>query len=475
MDRMGNRRDVTGGQAGGAIADSSCRTDNSLMGFPPRAMCRIVLWRGNARRSSKPTRCNGWAFRSGKNPLQHALVSLAAAVWVGLAVPAFGAGEADRAFEQAKLALEGNDYDEAIARLDQAVRLEPKQAKFLGFRGMAWLGKRAYDKGSADLKAAIGLHPDDAGIGYRASKEAKLSASALHHGEQQVVEMLRDRPAMAQFGQKAEFLRQWAARKFAGEDLGTPIDWDPSPPLHSDAEHLAPADDENAAILVAAVYQSGPKQGRPRAFEELWAGAIYELHNVAYASEFVRLNDEAAEGKVSKRAFVAGILKYELRAAQQTRAFYVQVFLPWAEKQKLPTDPTLWFCDWWDTPEGVLRTFTDKSAYPWRPYARTHDWATVHRRWYLGKFTKAFKLLEEMRTEKGYEEDQPEVYYWIGRCLERLGKPAEAITALGEAIRLDPNNAAAYRARGRLFEQLGQKDKAQADLKKAKELEKNGG
>ena len=185
----------------------------------------------------------------------------------------------------------------------------------------------------------------------------------------------------------------------------------------------------------------------------------------------MRLNDEADEGKVSKTAFVAGIVKYELRAAQQTRAFYVQVFLPWVEKKKLPTDPTLWFCDWWDTPAGVLQSFTDKSAYPWRPYARTHDWATVHRGWHLGKFAKAFRLLQQMRTEEGYDEDQPEVYYWIGRCLERLGKPAEAVTALGEAIRLDPSNAAAYQARGKLYQQLGQKDKAQADLKKAKELE----
>ena len=64
--------------------------------------------------------------------------------------------------------------------------------------------------------------------------------------------MLHDRPAMAQFGEEAEFLRDWAARKFAGEDFGAPIDWDPSPPLHSDAEHLAPGDGENAAILVEA-------------------------------------------------------------------------------------------------------------------------------------------------------------------------------------------------------------------------------
>ncbi len=238
--------------------------------------------------------------------------------------------------------------------------------------------------------------------------------------------MLHDRPAMAQFGPETDFLRQWAERKFAGEDLGTRIDWDPSPPQHSDAEHLAPAGDEHAAILVAAVYQSGPKQGRPRAFEELWAGAIYELHNVNFAPQFVRLNNEADEGKVSKRAFVAGILGYEIRAAQQTRAFYLHVFLPWVEKKKLPTDPTLWFCDWWDTPEEVLQSVSDRSAYPWRPYARTHDWATVDRSWHQGRIRRALRLLEQMRAEKGYQEEEQDVQYWIDRCRERLGKQAAA-------------------------------------------------
>lgn len=387
-----------------------------------------------------------------------------------LATPVLGEGQADRVLDEAKQALDRGDYDAAIAQLDQCVRLEPKQAKFRGIRGMAWLRKGQYAKGSADLKAAMHLNHGDAGIGYRPSSGAPLAAKTLERGREQVAEMLRDRPAMTEFGAEAECLRQWAARKFAGEDLGSPIDWDPSPPLHSDAEHLVPADGENAAILVAAVYDSGPNRGQPREFEELWAGAVYELHNVAYAREFVRLNDEAERGTVSKRAFVAGIVKYELRAAQQTRAFYLQVFLPWAEKKKLPTQPALWFCDWWDTPAKVLRSSSVQS-YPWRPYARTHDWASARRRWREGKFTGMLSLLRRMRTERGYEEDQTELYFWIGRCLERLGQPTDAVTALDEAIRLAPDNAPAYRARGKLHQQLGQPEKAQADFAKAKDLD----
>jgi Flp pilus assembly protein TadD len=400
--------------------------------------------------------------------LRWSVVLIVATAWAGETARA---DESTARFEQAKHLLARGDFDAAIARLDEAIRLEPKQAKYRGLRGVAWLRKADYTRGIADLKAAVALNPADEGQHYQPSNGSRLSAEALARGQRQVTHMLHDRPAMADFGNEAKFLRDWATRKFAGEDFVLPIDWDPSPPLHSDAEHLAPGDGQNAAILVEAHYTAGPNEGKPRGFEELWAGAVYELHNVNYAREFVRLNDEADRGRVSKEAFVAGILKYELRAAQRTRAFYLNVFLPWAAKKKLPTDPGLWFCDWWDTPESVMQSFSDRSAYPWRPYARVHDWATVHRFFRRGRFAKARALLEQMQDEEGYDEEQADISYWLGRSLVRLNKPNEALDAFNEAIRLDPQNAAAYQARGELYKKLGEKEKAEADLTRAKKLE----
>jgi tetratricopeptide (TPR) repeat protein len=176
-------------------------------------------------------------------------------------------------------------------------------------------------------------------------------------------------------------------------------------------------------------------------------------------------------GHVSKHDFVAGIVKCELRAAQETRAFYVRTMLPWFEQKKLPTEPTLWFCDWWDSPQNALRGFTDKSAYPWRPYSRTHDWATVNRGWRLGKIRKTLGMLREMHKEKGYEDDEAEVCYWSGLCLERLNRPNDAVTALDESIRLDSSDPEAYQARARILQKLGKADQAKADLDKAKQLE----
>jgi tetratricopeptide (TPR) repeat protein len=399
-------------------------------------------------------------------------VLVAALGWATASASAPAEDKARLACDEAKPLIAKGEYDAALVKLNEAVRLAPKCSLYLGLRGTVLLRKGEYAKGAADLKAAIDANPGDGGIGYKPLGNAKLSPQAIEHGRKQVAAMLHDRPPMAQYGDEAKLFRDWAERKFAGEDFGQPINWDPSPPLHSDAEHLAPGEGQNAAILVQAEYTHGPSAGKPRSFEELWAGAVYELNNVSHAREFVRLNEEADRGKVSKEQFIAGILKYEMLATQHTRAFYVHVFLPWAEKKKLPTNPGLWFCEWWDTPEMAMKHFTDKSTYPWRPYARVYDWATVHRYWRHGKFDKARKLLEEMRTDEDYDDELYDVLYWLGRCLLRLDKPKDALAALNESLEMNPHNSAAYRTRADVYDKLGEKEKAKADRETAKKAEK---
>ncbi|MCE5269243.1 MAG: tetratricopeptide repeat protein [Planctomycetaceae bacterium] len=397
------------------------------------------------------------------------VVGLVTALFAGAAI---AADRSESVYRQAGHAIHQGDFDAAIRKLDEAIRLAPKEAKLRGLRGVAWIRKGDYDRGSADLKAAIVMNAGDAAAKCKPSTPAALSADALRHGKEQVAKMLKDRPAMAQYPQEAGPIRDWAARKFAGEDFGDLIDWDSSSPLHSDAEHLAAAGDAHAAILVEGNYTSGPNEGKPRSFEELWAGAVYELYNVGYSREYVRLNGEAEKGTISKEAFVGGILKSELSAAQRTRGFYVEIFLPWAAKKKLPTDSAMWFCDWWDTADHVLDSFTDRSTYPWNPYGRTYDWAAVHRYWHADDAKSAQKVLLGMKGEEGYEDEAADVFFWIGRCLARLNKPAEAVEAFSQAIHLDPESAATYRARGEQYQKLGDKAKADGDAAKAKELDR---
>jgi tetratricopeptide (TPR) repeat protein len=58
--------------------------------------------------------------------------------------------------------LRKGDYDRAIADLDEAIRLNPTYATAYGIRGNAYVGKDDYDRAIADFDEAIRLDPKDA-------------------------------------------------------------------------------------------------------------------------------------------------------------------------------------------------------------------------------------------------------------------------------------------------------------------------
>ncbi|MGD0381979.1 MAG: tetratricopeptide repeat protein, partial [Thermoguttaceae bacterium] len=165
-------------------------------------------------------------------------------------------------------------------------------------------------------------------------------------------------------------------------------------------------------------------------------------------------------------------LKYEMLTAQQIRAFYVQVFLPFAARKKLPTDPALWYAVWWVQPDDALKFFTDKTAYPWRPYARDHDWATVEHYWRERQYDTAIQLLTEMRAESEGKTENAEIHLWLGRCRIQLGQYSEAVKELTVSIRLDPSDPAAFRNRAEAYRLLKENVRAELDQQRAEELEK---
>jgi tetratricopeptide (TPR) repeat protein len=382
------------------------------------------------------------------------------------------AADAQESFERGTRELAKKRFDSAIAEFTEALKLRPTEAKYHGMLAAALLEKGDYEKGVPELKTAIELHPNDVGAKYRSQSDKKLSDAALKHGREQVKKMLADRPAMAEHPAEAEFLRKWATRKFAGEDLDSLIDWDPEPPTDSDAEHTAPDETSHGSIQVHPNYMHGRKEGQPRNFEELWAGAVYELHNINNAKYFVELHKKAADGKLTKEEFVGGIVKHEVVAAQETRAFYLNVFLPFAEKQKLATQPSLWFAQWWDQPDEALKGFSNRSVYPWQPYARQYDWLTVDHHFKTLEYEKAIQLLKEMCEDIEGQDDHADVHLMLGRCRMQLNQHKEAVEEFDTAAKMIPDYADIYRYRAEAYFKLGEKEKAQADEAKFKELSK---
>ncbi len=363
------------------------------------------------------------------------------------------------------------EHGRAIADLDRVLKAYPEDPELLGSRGAAKAATGDLAGGAADLAEAIRRNPHDAGAKYDPWRKVDLSPEALEHGEQQLRQMLKDRPGLAKFLAPGDMLWKWAVRRMAGEALGEPIDWDPSPPLDSEAEHVAPTDGRRGRIRVKPYDDAMPEAEPDEVFEALWSHVVFELHNIGFVPRFNALRRQAAGGRLSKRQFIERIFRYEHEAIQQTRGFYMKVHLPWAAEKGLRTDPGLWFADWWIDVETAFADFTNPREYPWVPYGRQYDWLRARALIDGQECREAIVLLQAMLAEEGYPEDAGRIQYWIGECHLELGDLAAALTAANAAVEFDAEDAGAYELRGEIHENLGDAQKAAADRAKAKQLE----
>ena len=224
--------------------------------------------------------------------------------------------------------FEKGDRDKAIADFDAAVKLGRATfscSRECGVRVRILRGE--YEAGIADLHAAIALDPNDPAAKFEAWPKGPLTAAAVQHGEEQVRQALRDRPAMARYGAKAEVLYQWAARKFAGEDLHREILWDPSEPDACDAANVSPTEKSLGRIRIRKTYTDGVDKGKEQSFERLWHGAVFELYNITNVQDFIALQHEVAAGRLTKEAFAAKMTECE-SAPRKRRARVLHSCVP---------------------------------------------------------------------------------------------------------------------------------------------------
>ena len=169
--------------------------------------------------------------------------------------------------DRAIVYAERGDLQRALSDLDEAVRVAPKDPRPRELRGCIRVKCGDYESGLADLCAAVVLNPTDPAGKFEAWPKRRLTAEAIRFGEEQVQKMLRDRPAMVQYGGKSDVVCRWAACKFAGEDVGMTIHWDSSDPTVLDADSGMTTSESFAHIRLREKYDDGEKKGkrgRPR-------------------------------------------------------------------------------------------------------------------------------------------------------------------------------------------------------------------
>ena len=304
-------------------------------------------------------------------------------------------------------------------------------------RAVEWIRQGRYDDGIAALRYAIELNPEDGGFQYRLL-ETELPLEAIQHGETQVGQMLSNRPSMREHVQEADLLWRWAARKFAGEDLGEPVYWDASPLTGTEAKCVPPANGFPACIYLSPVYTTGPRQGEAMGFEDLWRNAVFEFHNVANAQQFIRLDEQAAAGSLTKEEYIRETFAIEHRTSQRTRGFYAYVFLPWAKQKRLTTDPSLWYTGGWRSADESIRFFVEGSAYPWKVYGYQYDLNRVHYLYEHGMFAEALELAEGLVVYEPAACNRAGLWWLMASCALKMGSYDRAKDALNEVVRCDP-------------------------------------
>jgi tetratricopeptide (TPR) repeat protein len=263
------------------------------------------------------------------------------------------------------------DFAKAIAELDTAVKSEPTAALYYEARGAFRIVYGAPQEGTADIQAAIRLDPNDPARKFEAWPKASISEKALAYGLQQVKQMLKDRPEMKRHGDKAAALYQWAAHKFAGEDLGQRVLWDATEPDSPfDCQSGGAEGEQPGRIRVRSKYCEGPNKGKERSFEEMWSNAIFELYNIGNTNDFRSVAEEAKNAGVSKALFVQRMSQIESQASKKMRAFYIHVFLPWSVQNRVNTNPFLWsLARAPDDAGNVILPYMKKGA----PYRRFYE------------------------------------------------------------------------------------------------------
>lgn len=197
---------------------------------------------------------------------------------------------------------------------------------------------------------------------YVEVKTKHLTDEDIAYGEQQVGNMLHDRPQMATCVKKGDWLWGWAVRQFAGEALGCRIRWNKEKPSgDSRGDNSYPnADQKIGYIRVSNV----TAKGLPLNGEEQWSVAVFELHNIRNARGFEQTDRDAYDGKIlTAKEYVRRITQLEFKADLQRRRFYSHQWVPHAKKNVLSTTGYIWGVYSPDTYEKWIVQIPETSSY----------------------------------------------------------------------------------------------------------------
>lgn len=196
------------------------------------------------------------------------------------------------------------------------------------------------------------------------------------HGEQQVEQMLKDRPNMQIYttvdGRQRKLTSQdaiwrWAAQAYNLTINGEKVFWDKGDltdkPLTIYADHTIPFPGQSGAIRVREYMQYGDGSVSQLDFEALWIGCVFELFNIQKAQSFLFIYNQAIEGKISRTQYVHQLLATEYQSLLDTKHFYQTVWKPWAVLNQVTSDEKLWADGLFNSAEAWIAANKGSAGY----------------------------------------------------------------------------------------------------------------
>ncbi len=230
----------------------------------------------------------------------------------------------------------------------------------------------------------------------------ELTPADLEHGKRQVERMLADRLGMAVYRrekddqagyvEEKDEIYKWAVEAYAGKYVGERVFWESEDPSDGYAASHGRADMVGLnRVRVRNVTGSGRD-----AFEKMWAGVVFEMHNMSLGPAWRGLYLSALDGAVSADEFAKGCAKVEWQAIHKMDKFRQEVWLPWAAAQGVKHDEDVWRWRDQDDFEKWLAHYYDPEDYPWRPYRENYD----HVRQWKDYYRERFKVFAPLRPRE---------------------------------------------------------------------------
>jgi tetratricopeptide (TPR) repeat protein len=361
---------------------------------------------------------------------------------------------------------------EALADNDAAIAAAPWSPEGYARRGGTHVLLKNYARAADDFRRAIEVNGEQVGGANDEAVSRELTDDASKHGETQLRKMLADRPAMAEFVKEGDALWTWTVRKFAGEDAGFPVDWNGEPVKGFEAHHGGPLSAEEHGMIAVNDIPESDDQSPGERFDDLWSSAVFELHDIDGTAGFAALNLAARNGEITKSECCRRLESLEVGAGNRTRQFYVTVYLPWAERAKLPaTSPRNWQCDEWDDPSGDRSPTSHWSRHRCY-YAAGYDLRLAESLVGQGRCNEAVVILEDVLDCEPIlvASDVSRAWFFLGRCHEEARRTGQATEAYTHSLDLDPDDVQARIGRAWLHHAAGKSADAIGDFREGQRL-----